>query len=626
MSTKSRLKALSAAMAVLMALGTLSGCNGGSGSSSGDDSGSSDVSTTVPGNGSGITVTSEFTLEGTKEITDTVGAVKGSDAVYTYKYKLEPGDFCLVRDNRPACKIVISANAGGNIQAAANDLTANIKLMTGAEIPIVDDSEETDGNIILVGASSKTEELGVNIQKGFPKNEGFRVISSANVLVLAGNDEGDFTGTQYAVTYFLKSIGFGWYGDGSLWTVIPSASNVYAAECDIESTPSFASRYTRVNNDAPDVAKRWYMGGYKSEVEHKFGYLFPVDRYYSSHPEYYALSKGTRSTEGKRWWQLCLSNKDVQNITAEKCIEYFEENPSYVGVSIGQNDGDGNPNSSDYANWCECDECRKFAGSFTETMMKFSNIVGDKIKSKCPGKTVMFYAYFPTFDAPATNLKASDNVLLMLCKQGGLTRFIRNNNLFNGYMGNTQFSANFEAWKNLGYKHIAIYEWNCPGAANEAWKDAFWVQGEVFLDNARWFKSKGVEFIKIDQGPNPSYERAVDYWDLRWPLWYVNSIGMYNSELTFEEIMRPACDNLFGEAGELMYRFYKKLNDANKNCDTVNTTWGLPSVGEVYTRDYVIEIDSVISDALKVAAKVGGDVQARVENQYENWKKTKSLT
>lgn len=625
MGTKSHLKTLSAAMAVLIALGTLSGCRGSNNSSSDITDHRADNSEIVARDGSDITVTSKFTLEGIKEVTDTVGEVEGSDAVYAYKYKLEHGDFCLVEDNKPVCKIVISADAASNVVVAANDLVANIKSMTGAEIPVVDDNQETDGNIILVGASRKTEELGVKIQKGFPKNEGFRIIASANVLVLAGNDEGDFTGTQYAVTYFLKSIGFGWYGDGSLWTVIPSASTVYATECDIESSPSFASRYTRVNSDAPDVAKRWYMGGYKSEVEHKFGYLFPVEQYYASHPEYYALSKGTHSTDAKRWWQLCLSNKDVQNITAQKCIEYFEEAPSYVGVSIGQNDGDGNPNSFDYANWCECDECKNFAGSFTVAMMKFANIVGDKIKAKCPGKTVMFYAYFPTFEAPKTMLNASDNVLLMLCKQGGLTRFIRNNNLFNSYMGDSQFSTNFEAWKNLGYKHIAIYEWNCPGAADEAWKDAFWVQGEVFLDNARWFKSKGVEFIKIDQGPNPSYERAVDYWDLRWPLWYVNSIGMYNCELTFEDIMRPACDNLFGEAGELMYRFYKKLNDANKNCGAVNTTWGLPTVGEVYTRDYIIEIDLILSDALEIAEKVGGDVQARVENQYENWKKTKAL-
>lgn len=624
MSFKLNLRILSFTMAVLIILGAFSGCDGNGTSSTVSDSSSTtnDVSFEEGFKG---TITSKFTLEGMREVTDTIGAVEGSDAVYAYKYKLESGDFCLVENNKAVCEIVVSDDAPTTVLGAANDLAINLKSMTGADIPIVDDKTETKGNVILVGASDKTRELEINIPSGYPKNEGFRVIASKNVLVLAGNDEGSFAGTQYAVTYFLRSVGFGWYGPDELWQVTPTAATVFAAECDITSTPSFGSRYTRAYNEEPDIAKRWYLGGYGSEVEHKFSHFFPVNKYFAEHPEYYALSKGTRSTEGKRWWQICLSNKEVQQIVANECIKFFEQNPTYVGVSIGQNDGDGDPKSSDYANWCECDSCKAFAPDFTQAMMKFANIIGSKIKDKCPGKTVMYYAYFPTFDAPETTLTAEDNVLLMLCKQGGLTRFIRNNNLFNSNIGTKQFSKNFEDWKKLGYKHIGIYEWNCPGAASVAWQDAFWVQGEVFIDNAKWFKEQGVDFIFIDQGPNPSYERAANYWELRWPLWYVNSIAMYNCELTFEDIMRPACENLFGEAANEMYNFYKKLNDANKNCGGANYYWALPSVADVYTPQYIAEIDTIMADALTVARKIGGVVLERVENQYENWIKTKSV-
>lgn len=181
-------------------------------------------------------------------------------------------------------------------------------------------------------------------------------------------------------------------------------------------------------------------------------------------------------------------------------------------------------------------------------MMKFANIIGQKIEKQCPGKSIMFYGYFPTFTAPNTTaLKAEDNVVMMLCKEGGLTRFIRNGNLFNAAIGQPQFKDNYQAWKDLGYQ-MAIYEWNCPGAASDKWKDMFWIQGEVFLDNLKWLKQNGTQYLCMDQGPNPAYERADGYMDIRWPLWYVSAKGMWDCNLSFEDILMPACKKLFGPA------------------------------------------------------------------------------
>lgn len=211
-------------------------------------------------------------------------------------------------------------------------------------------------------------------------------------------------------------------------------------------------------------------------------------------------------------------------------------------------------------------------------MMKFANVIGQKIQKECPGKAVMFYGYFPTFTAPGAKLETEDNVVMMLCKEGGLTRFIRNGNLFNAAIGQPQFKDNYLAWKNLGYQ-MAIYEWNCPGAASDKWKDMFWLQGEVFLDNLKWLKQNGTRYLCMDQGPNPAYERADGYMDIRWPLWYVSAKGMWDCNLSFEDILMPACKKLFGPAAADMYAFYKALNDANKNCTAPNYYWRCPSRG-----------------------------------------------
>lgn len=532
-------------------------------------------------------------------------------------------NFSITSGGKATCKIVINKSSSA-AQLAAQDLAERIFEMTGVTVPIVADTLDISSNMILVGKSTKTDELGLEIPSGFPENEGFRVYSDSRVLLLAGNDEGSFTGTQFAVNYLLELLGFGWYGTDSLWTVIPQVDEVSVPHINILSRPDFGSRYTNLSKAADTLSKRWYLGGYNSEVEHKFPIIFPVEKYYAEHPEYYALSNGTRSTEGKRWWQLCLSNPEVQRITAGSCIEFFRTHPYYNGVSNGQNDGNGDPQSADYANWCECDDCKHFAGSFTEAMMRFSNIVGGLVAEEFPDKTVMYYGYYETFEPPSTQLRAEENVLLMLCKQGGLTRFAGYENLFNSYMGDAQFSNVFKGWRQLGYKHIGIYEWNCPGAASEAWKNCFWVQGDVFIENARWFRNFGVDFIKIDQGPNSVYEREENYFDIRWPLWYVNSVSMYYCGRSFEEIMRPVCDKLYGDAAGAMYEFYDALNKANRYCEAPNVTWALPDVGSVYTSAHVARIDKAIERAREVGVLIGGEIDQRIENQYSNWIATKS--
>ena len=311
---------------------------------------------------------------------------------------------------------------------------------------------------------------------------------------------------------------------------------------------------------------------------------------------------------------------------ADQIIDFFKTNPNYTVASIGQNDGNGDPASEDYANWCECDDCKKFATDFTQAMMKFANIIGQKIEKQCPGKSIMFYGYFPTFTAPDTTaLKAEDNVVMMLCKEGGLTRFIRNGNLFNAAIGQPQFKDNYQAWKDLGYQ-MAIYEWNCPGAASDKWKDMFWIQGEVFLDNLKWLKQNGTQYLCMDQGPNPAYERADGYMDIRWPLWYVSAKGMWDCNLSFEDILMPACKKLFGPAAADMYAFYKALNDANKNCTAPNYYWALPEPEQVYTAQWIAKADAAMDRALDAAAKAGGDVFKRVENQSANWEVTKQYT
>ena len=546
-----------------------------------------------------------------------------------------PGDFCIAKDGAAKATIVIAANAETKVQEAANDLAANLKVLTGADFNIVTDNDDVSGNRILVGASKKTDELGITFPKEHPGQEMFRVIAGKDVLVLGGNDAGTYTGTKFAVTYLLEALGFGWFGEtGGLWDVVPKQNgDVFAASCDIASQSCFTSRYTRLCNYDKALTERWYVGGVKNITEHMLYYYLPRSMY-AEHPEYFAFSQGTRDPAGKRFFQPCLSNPELQDMVAQKVIAEFAKNPDLTIASIGQQDGTGNPENPDYANWCECDDCKAFAPDFTQALMKFANIIGRKIKDECPGKAIMFYGYFATFTAPTDiDFQAEDNVILMLCKEGGLTKLIENGDLFNDWMEQPQFKDNFENWKKLGYR-IAIYEWNCPGANDNPWKDTYWIQGDVFLGNLKWFKDHGVEYLYVDQTSiakrpedyNACYERTEDFMSLRWPLYYMSARSMWDCGLSFREIMMPACQKLFGPAANDMYSFYYLLNQENMNCEAPNFRWTLPRPYEIYDDpSMLIDAELLLESALEKAEKAGGAVLERVQTQVDNWALTMEM-
>ncbi len=587
----------------------------------------------------------------TETSTSLVAGTEGSPAVTEWEYKLIKGDFCLIKNGDVKCSILYDQNCDAKVYSAAWDLADNLKAMTGKDFPVIELTEDTppvEGNKILIGENSYTKKLGIKVPSGYPDNEGYVIVSSLNIMVLAGNDESYYNGTAFAVTAFLESLGFGWFANDELWNVVPKADTVYAPCCDILSRPSYPTRYNRVlvgdESSNPIIAKRWFLGGEPSEVDHKFTTFFSATDYGTTN-DVFALVNGVRSIEGLKWWQCCLSNPDVQNRVIDCVREFFRENPEYTGVSIGQNDGNGGKGDPDYGNFCECADCAKMGNCFTVQLVKFANIVARAIKDEFPDKTLMIYAYVCTFNAPTPEQlgeKIEDNVLITICHQGGTTRTIRKGNSFDetrnltvakstamlytdGTMARTaDFMENYLNWKALGGQQ-ALYEWNCAGAyGDNEWRYRFWLPGKAFIDNARWLKEQGCRYIYIDQGPNGDYEsNEFDCFELRWPMWYVSAKAMWNCNQSFEDIMMSACKRLYGDAAETMYEFYETLTNANDNCDVFCFEWALPSGAEMYG-SCVKEIDAIMNRARKQGAEIGGDIQERIENQYSYWTMTKA--
>lgn len=538
--------------------------------------------------------------------TDTTEAISG----------IAQSDCALVLKGKPVAYLVTEeCDSVGS--AAATQLNAMLEKMTGCRLP---QGSFEGGAPIYIGTAAKKE-----YQSDLPEGEAFLLVATEEAVYAFGNDSDPFTGTLFAVNAMLEALGFGFFGPDGLWTVIPESDTAVLPGVNMISRPHFISRRNRVLEFFPALGAKWGLGGVRSEIEHKYASFFPPAQYEKEHPEYYAYSGGTRATEGKRWWELCLSNPEVQKKTAEKVCDFFEKNPGWHGISIGQNDGNGIPGSVDYANWCECEACKAFAPTHSDAVLRFSNLVARRVYEKFPDRTLMFYGYFGTYPSPTVpcHEPISHNLQLTLCKECGFTGKIRTGDACTD-SEHPPFDENFRKWKASGLKHIAIYEWNCPGAANPAWKEAFWVQGNIATDNLSWFYENGVDFVYFDQGPNESYERLEDVFSLRWPQWYVTARCCYNTNLDFDSIISYACKLLYGAAAKEMLRFYKCLEKANSNAVTPHFNWGLPLVGEVYNS----RISAEISSALKKAESVAGltSIQrARIEKQRAEWEKTEKM-
>jgi len=299
----------------------------------------------------------------------------------------EKGEVILVRDRQPRASIIVASEPSDKVLTAARDLQNYIYEMSGATLPIRTDDGTWSGTLLLVGPSRYVEQLGIQVPSGYPGNEKVIVKTVGRSIVLLGNDEGAFTGSQFAVQMLLEELGWGWFGPDPLWQVVPEQKTIKLPSLDIEHTPSFALR--SVWNG---MGQRWYLGDMPLQCAHAHSRLFPPSEYYQEHPDFYPI------IGGKRWnqetggdWQLCTSNSEVIRLTIEKARRFFDEDPQQVMFSLSNNDCGG---------FCECEACAATGSNPGARMLAFANAVARGLCQTHPESYVIFLAYWFTHEAP----------------------------------------------------------------------------------------------------------------------------------------------------------------------------------------------------------------------------------
>jgi len=278
-------------------------------------------------------------------------------------------DVTLVENGQPRASIVVTAAAIGanpeptenevwtplpqprRIAAAARDVQLYIEKMSGARLPIVgDDGPTPAGALILVGRSALTKELDKRIPSGMTtdrKEEGYLILTQGNRLLLAGNDERVYHGTEYAAAAFLHRLGVRWYMPGEFGELVPKRATIKIDDINVTSRPDFKMRnwWGPMSSDLRLMEYRWKIRNGMNPIldfitlprDSSIRGVLPPEKELEN-PEFAEVWGKTEAGKPNASMPNLTSEKSVQ-YAVNKIVEYFKANPEIDSYGIGADDG-----------------------------------------------------------------------------------------------------------------------------------------------------------------------------------------------------------------------------------------------------------------------------------------------
>jgi hypothetical protein len=358
----------------------------------------------------------------------------------------KPDSVCTVIDpHNPVPTIVIGANCTKSEKFAAEELADHLQQISGRKLEIVDDSQEVpkDKKIIAIGKSKLTENYDLS---SLGVEQYIIDVQPERVVILGGREEPIVgadgalyvrdRGTLYGVYDLLEQLGVRWYRPEAWGTYVPSLTTI---ELPLGNTTSAAPAYVlrsgltafQREHKLPEMkaaAELWsarnrstdtgsdprYGGRPYYKYSHSYPDLFPPDKYFKEHPEYYALRDGKR--DSSRGFNLCLGNPELQKVFAEKIIALAKAHPEWDSFALEPSDGGGKA--------CQCPLCKamddpKHPDNESNRLAVFNDIIARQVAAEIPGGKVAWLAYSDHTEVPTVIDRLEPNTIVMPCSING---------------------------------------------------------------------------------------------------------------------------------------------------------------------------------------------------------------
>lgn len=411
----------------------------------------------------------------------------------------------IVGNKIPLAGISLPDNPTPREVFAAEELVRYIKLVSGAELSLTEDCENT----VIIG-EPKRNPLAEKIisQKEFeetvPGPEGFIIKSTDNMLLLAGSSSHtgeQERGTIYAVYELLERFmgcSLSAYAKEGIdaGEFIPKADSIELNNiCYVKGSSDVSyrtaivqysewvgnpnhplnekfiswlakNRYNRILTWA-DIYEGYKENGMLAEAE-KRGILFSVghhqaitmllphngnkyfpEKYSETHPEYYKLMEdGTRFVVKDDDYNgqliLCMRNEELIAEMSRNVIKWTDENPQADVICLWPYDGRNEQ--------CCCDKCRKFSKS--ENYSCFVNRIAENVSKERPHIKIDKISYLDLIECHDKKLTSS-----MIIDEAVWHSTLRSvGRPDGGCFKESEFEKNILEWKKTGAK-VVYYDY-----------------------------------------------------------------------------------------------------------------------------------------------------------------------
>lgn len=480
----------------------------------------------------------------------------------------------MFHDGQTDYAICAGGDASEAEQAAAVVLQDCLFEISKIRFPIVDARE---GKVITLDIPE-----GRGGQDFLKNSDSFSIVSDGATIHVSGKNEKSLL---YAVHAFLEeSFGCRWYTSEVRkipardcfsfdkinimeTSPIPFRSVDYIDVWDPEmAIPNRNNCQFHGSRQTPFVDMLW--------LEHSFDVFVPTSRYFETHPEYYSSSRGGRRQDKRN--QLCLSNKEVLEITIRQLRQYIKDHPEFKIYNVAQNDN---------RNYCRCDECAKLSrkyGGESGVMIWFVNQVADAVRDGFPGKYIGTFAYQYTRQPPK-NIKPRDNVAIILCTiecdfSHPFTH--RNNRKFLEDLDNwKEITPNILVWDYVvNYRHYFLPHPNF----------------DILQENIQILRDAGVLGV-LEQANGQS--RGSEFYGLRA---YLLTKLLWNPDCDARTVIEDYIGNYYGSSSPYILEYFDLVQSLVRS-DTV-LSFATKSTNPIFTSTFIKKADALFDEAQKAAS------------------------
>ena len=343
-----------------------------------------------------------------------------------------------------------------------------------------------------------------------------------------------------AATRFLETAaGVRFLMPGEVGKEVPKTGKVSLADGTL-STERLSIIYGsgRCNNNYELIYKIangvWGMGPFHSYGGHTYPDACPAEKYFKTHPEYFALKNGKRMlgpTKGQT--ALCISNPDVENLIVDELKRQFDQGAEVC--QLAQHDG---------MLVCECEKCHAMYGTgddWGEKLWLFHRHIAERMLKERPGKIVHILSYHMTRKPPKTFKVFPANVMIEMCSYS---------------------ESSFNAWKEYTVPHgFTVYTYLAGNYVQPGFvaRHSF----AYFAALAKRFRENGVRGIFRCGG-------AGDLYGTEGPGYFIYNKLLQDGSLNVNELLVDYCSAAFGPAATQMRRFYDVQDTRMRMSDKIH--------------------------------------------------------